>query len=39
MKPLTERQKQWMWFLILWCTGMLATVSLSYMVRGIVIFF
>lgn len=38
MKPVTERHKQWLWFALLWCGGVVATGLLSWAVRGIVTF-
>ena len=36
MKPLTEKQRQWIWFIMLWCGGLTATLLLSYAIRWIV---
>lgn len=33
MKTLTDRQRQWMWFVLLWCSGLLAALGLSYLAR------
>ena len=33
MRPLTKKQQQWMWFLILWWGGLGAAVLLAYLVR------
>jgi hypothetical protein len=29
MKPLTKKQQQWLWFAILWCTGLAATFLIA----------
>jgi hypothetical protein len=36
MKQLTEHQKQWLWFLVLWCGGAAATMLLAYGVRWLI---
>ncbi|MEJ2427989.1 MAG: DUF2474 domain-containing protein [Deltaproteobacteria bacterium] len=33
MRPLTKKQQQWMWFLILWWGGLAAAGLLAYLVR------
>ena len=33
MKSLTERQKQWAWFIGLWWVGLFTTALLAYAVR------
>jgi hypothetical protein len=33
MKPLTEKQRQWMWFVGLWCSGLAAVLLLAYLIR------
>ena len=35
MKPLTEKQKQWVWFAGLWFAGLLSVALLSYTIRWI----
>ena len=36
MKPPTDKQRQWIWFALLWCGGLTATLLLSYGMRWIV---
>jgi len=36
MNRLTERQRQWLWFAALWCGGLAAVLTLSYIFRWIV---
>jgi hypothetical protein len=36
MKPLTKKQHQWGWFLLLWVGGIAATLLLSYGMRWII---
>ena len=36
MKVPTKKQRQWLWFVGLWCIGLLATAGLSYLFRWIV---
>ena len=36
MKPLTDRQRQWMWFAALWCGGLSATLILAYVARKLI---
>jgi len=36
MKPLTDKQKQWAWFVGLWFTGLIAVAGLAYTFRWIV---
>jgi len=33
MRPFTKKQQQWMWFVLLWCGGLSATVLLACVVR------
>lgn len=35
-RPLTETQKQWLWFAALWCGGLFSVLALGY---GIKLFF
>jgi hypothetical protein len=35
MKPVTEKQKQWLWFIGLWFTGLGTTALLAYAVRWV----
>jgi hypothetical protein len=37
MKPLTDRQRQWVWFAALWCGGLAATWVLAYAARRLVL--
>jgi hypothetical protein len=36
MNRLTEKQRQWLWFAALWCTGLTATLALSYGFKWVV---
>ena len=36
MRPLTEKQRQWIWFIMLWCGGLAATLLLSYAMRWMI---
>ncbi len=36
MKPLTRKQRQWCWFVGLWCGGLVMTLLLSYSIRWII---
>lgn len=36
MKPLTDRQKQWAWFVGLWCGGLVIMALLGYIMRRVV---
>ena len=36
MKALTDKQRQWLWFAVLWGIGLTATFLLSYMVRWLI---
>lgn len=29
-RPLTEKQRQWLWFAALWCGGLLSVLTLGY---------
>ncbi len=33
MKACTEKQRQYLWFAALWCSGILAAFVLAYLVR------
>lgn len=33
MKALTRKQKEWLWFIGLWCAGLGAVYSLAYIIR------
>ena len=33
MKPLTKNQRQWAWFVGLWCGGLTAVLLLAYLIR------
>ena len=33
MKRPTEKQKQWLWFVGLWCGGLSAVMLLAYLIR------
>jgi hypothetical protein len=30
MNPPTDKKRQWLWFVLLWLGGLLATLALSY---------
>jgi len=36
MKRLTDRRRQWLWFIVLWCAGLSATLALAYTVRFLI---
>ncbi len=36
MKPLTDKQRQWIWFILLWCGGLIGTLLLSYAMRWVI---
>jgi hypothetical protein len=36
MKASTERRKQWLWFTLLWCGGILAALLLSFLTKWVV---
>jgi hypothetical protein len=36
MKALTEKQRQWLWFVALWCGGLIATLLLTYLARWVI---
>jgi hypothetical protein len=33
MRRLTEKQKQWAWFVALWCGGLLTVLTLSSIIK------
>jgi|MudIll2142460700_1097286.scaffolds.fasta_scaffold124470_1 hypothetical protein len=33
MKAPTEKQRQWLWFVLLWCGGIIGTLLLTYAIR------
>jgi uncharacterized membrane protein len=33
MKPLTKKQRQWVWFIGLWCGGLAAVLLLAHLIR------
>jgi phage shock protein PspC (stress-responsive transcriptional regulator) len=37
MKTSTERRRQWLWFVGLWCAGLAATAILAYLTRWMII--
>lgn len=39
MKPCTEKQRQWLWFIFLWCAGLSLTALLAYVMRWVVLVF
>ena len=36
MKAPTEKQRQWLWFVLLWCAGMIGTLLLTYSIRFVI---
>jgi hypothetical protein len=36
MKACTEKQRQYLWFAGLWCSGIAATFLLAYLVRWLI---
>lgn len=36
MKPLTDTHKQWIWFVLLWCGGLLSFALLAALVKWII---
>lgn len=36
MKALTKKQRQWLWFILLWCGGLTATLLVSYTIRWVI---
>ena len=36
MNPPTEKRRQWMWFVLLWCGGLCATLVFSYLFKWII---
>lgn len=36
MKHITENQKQWLWFIGLWCAGFVSVAILAYAVRWLI---
>jgi hypothetical protein len=36
MRPITEKQKQWLWFVGLWFAGLGAVAVLAYAVRWLI---
>jgi hypothetical protein len=37
MKALTEKQRQWLWFAALWCSGLIAAILLSFLARWLIL--
>lgn len=35
MRAPTKRQRQWIWFAVLWCSGLSAAFLLSFLVRWV----
>ena len=33
MKFHTKKQKQWLWFIGLWCAGLLSVFAISYIIK------
>ena len=36
MKRLTKKQTQWAWFIALWCSSLVAVLTLSYVIRWMI---
>lgn len=36
MKPFTDKQKQWAWFVGLWFAGLISVALLSYSIRWVI---
>jgi hypothetical protein len=36
MRAITKKQQQWLWFVVLWCGGLLTTIFLARLVRWMV---
>jgi len=36
MRPLTDKQRRWLWFVILWCGGAAAASLLAYTTRMVI---
>lgn len=36
MKRLTEKQRQWIWFAVLWCGGLATTLLIAYTMRWVI---
>jgi hypothetical protein len=36
MSPLTKRQREWLWFAVLWCGGLLGTALVAFLTRKLV---
>jgi hypothetical protein len=37
MKALTEKQRQWLWFAALWCSGLISAFLLAYLARWLIL--
>jgi hypothetical protein len=37
MKALTEKQRQWLWFAALWCSGLVGALLLAYLARWLIL--
>jgi len=35
MKAPTKRQQEWLWFVLLWCAGLLGAALLAFVVRRV----
>ncbi len=35
MKPITRKQRQWLWFISLWCGGLGSVFVLAYLIRWV----
>lgn len=33
MNPVTEKKRQWLWFAALWCAGLVAVLTFSYVYK------
>lgn len=36
MKAFTKKQRQWLWFVLLWCGGIIGTLLLTYVIRLVI---
>lgn len=36
MKALTKKRREWLWFVALWCSGLLGTALLALLVKTVI---
>lgn len=36
MRPFTDKQRQWVWFIMLWSGGLAAALALAWAVRWVI---